>query len=133
MTLNISIKNKKIYILNLALICILLAIDLNLIYSFGVAFFCTLVVIYASYKSIKKKVESNLRNLNTEEEKDFNRREKIKIGLGAAFSWLRIGAYFLLCISVIILIDNKLFFAIPFLIGVLAAYYSVIIYQINKA
>lgn len=133
MTLNISIKNKKIYVLNLVLICILLAIDLNLIYSFGVSFFCTLVIIYASYKSIKKKVESNLRNLNNEEEKEFNKKEKIKIGLGAAFSGLRIGAYFLLCISVIILIDRKLFFAIPFLIGVGAAYYSVIIYQINKA
>lgn len=128
---------------------ILALFDLSYLYSFEVAFFGSMAVVYSSYKSMLKKVQaiSNIENAkkdnsplviskdsspnddiksNTESidskeiNDDFNisKKDRLLVGFRISFGIFRICSYAFIAIGVVSLINNKLFFIIPFLFGV---------------
>lgn len=113
--------------------------NINYLYSFEVAFFGGMAVFYSSYKSTLQKVQSlslNFKKDSTGDKKsedksmqdtkdgkndDFSisRKDRFFIGAKLSFGLFRIISYAFIAIAIIALINNQLFFIIPFLFGIL--------------
>lgn len=107
---------------NIIVAIILGILNLEYLYSFEIAFFGSMFVIYSSYKSICRKIqnytfENNAKNDDDEISK-ISKKDKIFMGLKVSFGIFRILSYAFVCIGIIALINNKLFFIIPYVLGV---------------
>ncbi|RAX54620.1 hypothetical protein CCY99_02330 [Helicobacter sp. 16-1353] len=113
-----------VFLANIIGVVILVFFDIHYLYSFEVAFLGSMAVVYSSYKSMLKKVQSFVdinQKTQQEESDDFNipKKHRFFIGFRLSFGIFRLLAYAFIAIGIISLINNKLFFIIPFLFGVL--------------
>lgn len=126
---------------------ILALFDLSYLYSFEMAFFGSMAVVYSSYKSMLKKVQaisniakqddnslahskdsspnsnakSDIKSLDSKEINDdsnISKKDRLFVGFRISFGIFRLCSYAFITIGVVALINNKLFFIIPFLLGV---------------
>ena len=95
------------------LVALLLAIfDMRFLYSFEISFICSVLIFFSSFKSMQKKV-----HIMAEDSKDISKKERFFIGTRISFGIFRILSYVFLGFCVVGLINNQLFFIIPFILG----------------
>lgn len=146
-----------ILIANLIAICIICLINIKFCISFEVAFLGTLGVVYSSYQVMKKKLEFALQNTQSsldskgESSDDANNildskveskedstdkiplKEQFFMGFRLSFTMLRIFSYAFIIIGIIALVNNNIFFIIPFLLGVAYSSVTSVVYIIKKS
>lgn len=146
-----------ILIANLIAICIICLINIKFCISFEVAFLGTLGVVYSSYQVMKKKLEFALQNtqssldLKVESSDNANNildskgeskedstdkiplKEQFFMGFRLSFTMLRIFSYAFIIIGIIALVNNNIFFIIPFLLGVAYSSVTSVVYIIKKS
>ncbi|RDU65232.1 hypothetical protein [Helicobacter sp. MIT 14-3879] len=145
----------SILLINFVSIIVITIININFLASFEVAFIGTLLIIYSSYKTLMKKLDfmanlesikpiqtvsnnitdSKLRQLEKSvESKESNlpKKERFVIGFKLSIGIFRILSYTLLAFGVIALINNKIFFIIPFMLGIIISSISSIIFMYKK-
>lgn len=132
-----------ILIANLIAICVICLINIKFCISFEVAFLGTLGVVYSSYQVMKKKLEFALQNtqssLDSKVESKEDSTDKIPLkeqffmGFRLSFTMLRIFSYAFIIIGIIALVNNNIFFIIPFLLGVAYSSVTSVAYIIKKS
>ncbi len=147
-------------VINIIFAIVFCVINVDYIYSFEVAFIGTIAAIYSSYKSISRKIniaikdshtnipvesnnqsniidsslESNDKSNNTQDSNDnLSKKERFFIGARISFGIFRLISYAFIAIGCIALINNKVFFIIPFFLGVLVASISSALAMMFKA
>ena len=99
---------------------ILAIFDIRYLYSFEISFFCSILIFFSSFKSMQKKVNMMAKlskdDLN-DEDISISKKERFFIGTRISFGLFRILSYIFLGFCIVGLINNKLFFIIPFIIG----------------
>lgn len=119
---------RLVLVINAIFAVIFCVLDLRYIWSFEVAFIGAFCIIFLSYKSIMQKVESLSGMEANVENKHFNR---LNMGLKTFFT-KKIFAYIALGLGAIVLINNSLFFYLPFLSGVFIASICAVIWAIHN-
>lgn len=138
-----------ILIANLIAICVICLINIKFCISFEVAFLGTLGVVYSSYQVMKKKLEFALQNTesrldsavesqNSIDSKEDSTdkiplKEQFFMGFRLSFTMLRIFSYAFIIIGIIALVNNNIFFIIPFLLGVAYSSVTSVAYIIKKS
>lgn len=138
-----------ILIANLIAICVICLINIKFCISFEVAFLGTLGVVYSSYQVMKKKIEFALQNTesrldsaaesqNSIDSKEDSTdkiplKEQFFMGFRLSFTMLRIFSYAFIIIGIIALVNNNIFFIIPFLLGVAYSSVTSVAYIIKKS
>ena len=82
-----------------------------------IAFFCTLLIIFASYKNYKAKINSELHSGKYDDPSDDEIKKNPTLFL-TFFSPLKILSYILLIVAMFLLVKFEFFHAIGFIIGV---------------
>ena len=99
---------------------ILAIFDIRYLYSFEISFFCSILIFFSLFKSMQKKVNMMAKlskdDLN-DEDISISKKERFFIGTRISFGLFRILSYIFLGFCIVGLINNKLFFIIPFIIG----------------
>ncbi|RDU57856.1 hypothetical protein [Helicobacter sp. MIT 99-5507] len=111
-----------ILVLSNIIIAFILAIfDIRYLYSFEISFVCSMLIFFFSFQSMQKKVHTMTElfknNLNDDEDVSMSKKEKFFIGTRISFGIFRILSYVFLGFCIVGLINNKLFFIIPFIVG----------------
>ena len=111
-----------ILVLSNIIIAFILAIfDIRYLYSFEISFVCSMLIFFFSFQSMQKKVHTMTElfknNLNDDEDVSMSKKEKFFIGIRISFGIFRILSYVFLGFCIVGLINNKLFFIIPFIVG----------------
>lgn len=74
----------------------------------------------------------NEENISDNHHNNLPVKDRLFIGFGLSFDFLRIVAYGVLALSIVILVDKKLFVIIPFLFGVLFANVGFVLFLIKR-
>lgn len=111
-----------ILVLSNIIIAFILAIfDIRYLYSFEISFVCSMLIFFFSFQSMQKKVHTMTElfknDLNDDEDVSMSKKEKFFIGTRISFGIFRILSYVFLGFCIVGLINNKLFFIIPFIVG----------------
>lgn len=105
---------------NILVAFVLAIFDIRYLYSFEVSFICSILIFFSSFKSMQKKVRI-MTELSKDDSNDgdtsISKREKFFIGTRISFGLFRILSYIFLGFCIVGLINNKLFFIIPFIAG----------------
>lgn len=114
---------------NLIAVLVVALINVDFVISFEVAFVGALLVFYSSYRAVIKKIRESNKDLNIDSPTDSNadsqdkpenlsKKERFFIGFKISFGLLRLLSYAFLGISIIALINNGAFHALPFVAGI---------------
>ncbi len=111
-------------LLNIILAFIIALFDVNYLYSFEISFICSLLIFFVSFQTMQKRVNYSISLLDNDlndYDNHISKKEKFFIGARISFGIFRIISYIILCFCVVALINNQLFFIIPFIVGTLAS------------
>lgn len=123
-------------IFNIVVALIVAAFDVKYLYSFEISFICSLFIFISSFKAVQKKVNAMVEvskiDLKNDEELDISKKERFFIGSRISFGFFRIFSYIILGLCVVGLVNNQLFFIIPFILGTFVSSFGLAIVLLKK-
>lgn len=124
-----------ILLLNIIVALILCFFDFQYLYSFEISFVCSMMIFFSSFKSMQNKVNTMvdvLKNDIIDEDSDMSKKEKFFIGTRISFGLFRILSYIILGFCIIGLVNNHLFFIIPFMLGTIVSSFGLAFLLLKK-
>ena len=123
-------------IFNIVAALIVAAFDVKYLYSFEISFICSLFIFISSFKAVQKKVNAMVEvskiDLKNDKELDISKKERFFIGSRISFGFFRIFSYIILGLCVVGLVNNQLFFIIPFILGTFVSSFGLAIVLLKK-
>lgn len=128
-----NIKNTKI--LKISIFFLFFSVGITLLFgwrgllNYSAAFFSFMGVFLSLFSNLKKKLKTiqSLKNPTHSKDEKIPFLEKISIGLGLSFSFLRIFSYVFLSLVLIVLLEYQVFEVYAYFVGLFVALFCVVL------